>query len=1170
MTSSTSVVVKEAIGRGENGLRVEVSLKYRRLLVQKLHKESLLSAKDHEAFRLSYIGYLQDQRDEDDAERNGDGDAETVTAVARQLMMLESKLRQMDQGNGPSTVEGRLVFLLQEYLPRALVVELCMEDDGEARSRPSPSTCGRDWFSRATSLLQQILEGWKQCLHPREGLPGRGASPEQVAEAVLNSVHCCVAAVAASLFSPCETPPISATRQRTGVDDDDGNQGAHPEGSSGMKRMLTFLDLPVAKAFQRIGEVVTLAAGMDLLGEALFRRCSNLLADPKNLDPKQTLSLAHSLAGLPPAFHGKVKNFLASVVGENLRPRSPSCGGHRVQAPTEQMAGLARAAQIGALYLQSSLLLHGQIWECGVEYNGDESRTGAEGHAEGDACGRETQTRVNMESVGFAPVILLEFCWWMERRLSLAEHSMAVERRNDGMAGLLRLLRGVLNRPLIERALRKAFRAQGMRSSMAPRLERLVALESAVSSENAFGGSSLKLMVLESVTLGRVVIDPAENAVGRRYGGITDQATSTQQPDKSGEDRIAEVWKECASCLFGDPNLRDAACKRVRRGPTPRHGSFVGIEETVRDWESYFHPAWRDGNPDRGITHWSTEGVEGVLDGIMQVMGKLCNLEAAAGSVCEKGGGDGSPDQIRDARELRTKCKRRASILLAEVLALLTRLRVNGSGPALVLVTEMMVPAIGAAEGRRKAIESLRLLWEASFYKMRPLEFGAIDRLMRIGLLWYGGRSDAEQGSGDPADDRMMRMLEDFPILGAEMVRNWTRLRCTLQPVIVSPPSSADPFGRDGWACHLDSLHNAGKEILLDLAEGGFTTAATCSPVARRSINNPGRVPLRTVKNSMLDHRGKVCVQDRTQGCTIHDRENAKAPQACSRDEPGAEPHNDLFRDAFAALPHTSAQVVIGVLHAAADMCTRGSREMPFPSGDAKRVKSLTGEPRKLEGFGSTELCEGKLVRGIGACEEGSSKAWVARLLEPMFGPNSAGPAASSLGVLLGTLVCEVGYRRVSAGTAEIGDASGGVRAEAFRSLGVSLAAAILGRTPHLVTGMAEPPCLMAAGSSVDPVERLGRSLAVLDILKILSAVHPGLNQAGLWIVVLLSHYTAALLIFVREHADSTLLNQCGWADVVAFVHAHVGSIAPQELQSLPVAMRLAAREADPLLKQYF
>lgn len=48
-------LVKETIGRGENGLRVEISLKYRRLLVQKLAKESLLSAKDHDVFRLDLI-----------------------------------------------------------------------------------------------------------------------------------------------------------------------------------------------------------------------------------------------------------------------------------------------------------------------------------------------------------------------------------------------------------------------------------------------------------------------------------------------------------------------------------------------------------------------------------------------------------------------------------------------------------------------------------------------------------------------------------------------------------------------------------------------------------------------------------------------------------------------------------------------------------------------------------------------------------------------------------------------------------------------------------------------------------------------------------------------------------------------------------------------------------
>lgn len=44
-------MVKEAIGSGEGGLRVEVSLKYRRLLVQKLAKSSLITTQEHESFR---------------------------------------------------------------------------------------------------------------------------------------------------------------------------------------------------------------------------------------------------------------------------------------------------------------------------------------------------------------------------------------------------------------------------------------------------------------------------------------------------------------------------------------------------------------------------------------------------------------------------------------------------------------------------------------------------------------------------------------------------------------------------------------------------------------------------------------------------------------------------------------------------------------------------------------------------------------------------------------------------------------------------------------------------------------------------------------------------------------------------------------------------------------
>ncbi len=124
----------------------------------------------------------------------------------------------------------------------------------------------RDWFARATHLLTQILEEWKQGFLAGEGSPGvQAASAEEVAEAILNSVHCCVAAVGASLLLPHQ--PGHA------------NEGAiRGQERSGMDVLPAPLDLPTVQAFRRIGEVVTIAAGAELsIGDAIFRRCSSLL-----------------------------------------------------------------------------------------------------------------------------------------------------------------------------------------------------------------------------------------------------------------------------------------------------------------------------------------------------------------------------------------------------------------------------------------------------------------------------------------------------------------------------------------------------------------------------------------------------------------------------------------------------------------------------------------------------------------------------------------------------------------------------------------------------------------------------------------------------------------------------------------------------------------------------
>lgn len=175
----------------------------------------------------------------------------------------------------------------QEFLPRALVVEFCMEDEGEAGGHNNPhSRPDRTWFSRATQLLRQILEEWKRQRFPaagREGgSPGLGPSPEAVAEAILNSVHCCVAAVGASLVFPMSGKPGSAKRQQD-LDRNVGAEGVGREAGVGMTKeggLTGPLDLPVAQALRRIGEMVGVAAGLDQLGDALLRRCSSLLAKP--------------------------------------------------------------------------------------------------------------------------------------------------------------------------------------------------------------------------------------------------------------------------------------------------------------------------------------------------------------------------------------------------------------------------------------------------------------------------------------------------------------------------------------------------------------------------------------------------------------------------------------------------------------------------------------------------------------------------------------------------------------------------------------------------------------------------------------------------------------------------------------------------------------------------
>lgn len=202
--------------------------------------------------------------------------------------------------------------MFQEYLPRALVLELCMQDDdnvlcrapsatNEAATRRQTDLGSRSrpgWFARSALLLTQTLEDWERGFRPGGTSPtpslSQKTSPEDVAEAILNSVHCCVAAVGVSLGQDVGVPlfPRSPPTPKT----NSGGQGPDRERKSRKReeeageeesclgdKPCTDRETPlvsVVQAFRCIGEVVSIAAEVEALGEALARRCCSLLTNP--------------------------------------------------------------------------------------------------------------------------------------------------------------------------------------------------------------------------------------------------------------------------------------------------------------------------------------------------------------------------------------------------------------------------------------------------------------------------------------------------------------------------------------------------------------------------------------------------------------------------------------------------------------------------------------------------------------------------------------------------------------------------------------------------------------------------------------------------------------------------------------------------------------------------
>lgn len=192
-----------------------------------------------------------------------------------------------------------------------------MEEGDGARCRTSPpvadepanrqerslnSSPGRDWFARASHILARVLEDWGRCFRARiasgkvpvpESTTQRDPSPDEVAEAILDSIHCCVAAIGVSLVDDLglSTSPALAwmspssgdadfLNQKSGGRGITQNRGLRAKSGTGVDEATAPLHLPAAKALRRVGEVVSIAAGVEVLGEALWQRCSSLLAGP--------------------------------------------------------------------------------------------------------------------------------------------------------------------------------------------------------------------------------------------------------------------------------------------------------------------------------------------------------------------------------------------------------------------------------------------------------------------------------------------------------------------------------------------------------------------------------------------------------------------------------------------------------------------------------------------------------------------------------------------------------------------------------------------------------------------------------------------------------------------------------------------------------------------------
>lgn len=943
------------------------------------------------------------------------------------------------------------------------------------------------------------------------------------------------------------------------------------------------------------------------------------------LDVKQVVSLAHVAASMPSVLHPKVEDFWTDLIGEMLQ-RTPVAGaGNRWE--TEQHAkkkkkggmGLLALTQIVALYLQSTALLHDRLATCSsngvddegnLDPNGDgasrQSKTvgNGRGRSARDGVGEcnNSASSLDTQSVGCAPVILLDLAWWMERRLTSARC------RNEllpvvGLVRLSQLLRNVVEHPTVKRAFTRTF-AKG---EAKPPLERVIALEVAVSRIEDVIPASTKLSFLESVILGQLPMRSSyrsENAVmnedqeGARHCSASTQLSTSSDDIKDTRD----IWNSCVTVLVENSSLRDAAHRRVYRDQV-RHDSDPGIflESCGRSLKSAREdPECLSSSGQKPGRSCGVDGVQTLLTCILDVMRNLCALEGTAGSISWLSGGPKTSLEKTDCGQSERRTSGRGvSILLTEAIAVLNNAGATcdcAVSSVLILVAEEAIPIIGATEGPAKAIELLHLTWQKWFCRTWPLEYGLVLKLTRMSFMLYGGhRRVSGEGSGGLQGCLVVRMLEDFSSLTGEMVRVWPSLARSLQPLINLAGSSSDTRNRerDDWFEHLSILHIVRKELVQLLAGGDLGTSVS-APARRLSLGSEGesrlrrddrRVPFEPVRNGL---QGQMLGSDRfrpgEQVDWQKDQVNARDVHAGHKAQHAMLSTTELAqspRDAAKALPRSLSMVILDAVDAAAVTLIEATKkrrhqERAAATVGAKRNKSA-GAARGHDSEDFPELLHAPQADKAAPQSFRSRHRhikpteWATGLLKPLFGEAPERCDLSSLSTLLEMVVDALGNQ----GRKEFeGDDLKGVT----QSLKKSLAIGILEYAPSLVARVAEAPFLASSGLLVAPAERLRRSLTLLDCLKELpeEVLRRFMAEPAAWLTTVLSHYGAVLLTMANvsdmdmavENVEFECIKGREWEKVVAFVHAQIRGISRRQLRLIPAAVAL--QEVDPLLKQYF